>query len=155
LVERRIRPHEHFSRYWRDGVCDLRILVLEGEPMLAMLRVPTSGSGGKANLHQGGIGVAIDIASGLACRACLRGQTIERHPETGVELLGPRIPFWDRVVEVAVEAARSVPLGYLGVDIVIDEAQPLVLELNARPGLEIQNVNGVPLHEAHALRRAG
>jgi len=42
-----------------------------------------------------------------------------------------------------------VPLNYVGVDIVIDETDgPLILEINARPGLEIQNINGFGLGAA-------
>jgi predicted ATP-grasp superfamily ATP-dependent carboligase len=32
-------------------------------------------------------------------------------------------------------------LGYVGVDIVLDVSGPMVLEVNKRPGLEIQNTN--------------
>jgi glutathione synthase/RimK-type ligase-like ATP-grasp enzyme len=43
-------------------------------------------------------------------------------------------------------------LGYVGVDFVLDRNQgPLILELNARPGLAIQMANGNGLH--HRLRK--
>jgi alpha-L-glutamate ligase-like protein len=151
LVERRLSPHEVFAELWQAGVCDLRIIVLEGRPILAMLRVPTARSRGKANLHQGGIGVGIDISTGRTHRASLRGRSITHHPETGLHLIDRQLPSWGRVLEVAHAAASAVPLQYLGVDIVLDVAgTPLVLEMNARPGLEIQNVNGVSLADAVA-----
>lgn len=149
LVERRIWPHPDFRSFWSDGVCDLRVIVLEGKPVMAMLRVPTHRSNGKANLHQGGLGVAVDVGSGITRRASLKGEEITIHPETGFPLVGVRLPVWDQVLEVAQLAASAVPLGYLGVDLVIDDqARPLVLELNARPGLEIQNVNARSLDSA-------
>ncbi len=38
-------------------------------------------------------------------------------------------------------ASHAIPLGYIGVDICIDQTRgPLVLEVNGRPGIEIQNV---------------
>ncbi|HBZ98517.1 MAG TPA: alpha-L-glutamate ligase-like protein, partial [Pseudomonas sp.] len=40
-------------------VPDIRIIVLMGYPIMAMLRLPTRQSGGKANLHQGAIGVGV------------------------------------------------------------------------------------------------
>lgn len=142
LIERRIWPHPGFRDFWSDGVCDLRVIVLEGTPIMAMLRVPTRRSQGKANLHQGGLGVAVDVATGVTLRASLKGESIVTHPETGFRLVDVQLPVWDRVLNVARRAASSVPLGYLGVDLVIDHLErPLVLELNARPGLEIQNVN--------------
>ena len=146
LIERRIVPHELLHELWPDGVSDLRVIVLRDRPLLAMLRVPTHRSRGKANLHQGGIGVAVDIASGRTTRAVSGRVTLERHPESGVALIGRLIPSWSEVLELAMKAAASVPLGYLGVDIALDRTLgPLVLEINARPGLEIQNVNAIAL----------
>jgi len=143
FVEERVLPHEFFATLWADGLCDVRVITLEGEPLMCMVRVPTAESDGKANLHQGGLGIAVDLATGRTSRAVHRGRSIERHPETGLPLLGLELPCWAEVLEVARRAARSVPLGYLGVDVVCDRARgPLVLEINARPGLEIQNVNG-------------
>jgi len=121
--------------------------------VVSMIRVPTAQSGGRANLHQGGLGVAVDLVTGRTFRALHRGRTVERHPESGAPLVDLELPGWARVLEVAASAAHAVPLGYLGVDVVVDRTRgPLVLEINARPGLEIQNVVGEGL--ARALARA-
>lgn len=149
LVEERIVPHALYDAFWPDGVCDLRIIVLRGQPVLSMVRVPTRRSGGRANLHQGGIGVAIDIERGMTYRALSAGALVERHPESGEALLGRALPDWERCLEVALAAAASVPLGFLGVDICVDARWgPVILEINARPGLEIQNVCGQTLGDA-------
>jgi len=135
-------------------VCDLRIIVLKGVPIMSMVRVPTSRSGGKANLHQGGIGVAVELESGTTFRAISKGEIVDTHPESGVKMLGRKIPHWDACLDIAIRASKVVPLDYLGVDIVIDESLgPLILELNARPGLEIQNVNLKSLGEAMLEQR--
>lgn len=148
LVEERIEPHESLRELWPHGLPDIRVITLDGEPRVAMLRVPTSRSGGRANLHQGGVGVAVDLASGRMSRAVLAGAPIDRHPDSGRPLVGVVVPSWAAVVDLARRAARAVPLGYLGVDLVLDRsASPLVLELNVRPGLEIQNVHGRGLAE--------
>lgn len=149
LVEEKIVPHALFREFWGKGVCDLRIIYLEGRPVISMLRIPTTRSGGRANLHQGGIGVAVDLQTGRTTRAMSQGQTLTVHPETGIALLDRQIPAWDECVDVGRRACEAVPLGYLGVDIVIDDARgPLILEINARPGLEIQNVNHLTMGEA-------
>src|SRR3989338_4486573 len=46
------------------GLPDLRIVVFNLVPVMAMLRIPTAESAGKANVHLGGIGIGIDIANG-------------------------------------------------------------------------------------------
>ncbi len=154
FVEERIHPHRFFSGLWGDGLCDLRILTLRGTPVMSMIRVPTAESGGRANLHKGGLGIALDLESGRTTRAVYRGKSIEVHPESGMPLVGLQVPRWEEAIEVARRTAAAVPLGYLGIDVVVDaERGPLVLEINARPGLEIQNVNGSGL--APALARIG
>lgn len=154
FVEERVEPHPVFAALWADGLCDVRVLVLRGRPVQAMIRVPTAESGGRANLHQGGLGIAVDLGTGRTFRALHHGRAVAVHPDSGARLLGLDLPAWADVLDVARRAALAVPLGYLGVDVVLDRAAgPLVLEINARPGLEIQNVNGCGL--GVALARAG
>jgi len=154
FVERRVRPHPMFDQLWADGLCDLRVITLDTRPVMTMVRVPTRQSGGRANLHQGGLGLAVDLDSGRTVRALHRGRAISHHPETGAALLGLTIPSWPRILEVATRAAAAVPLGYLGCDVVVDaERGPLVLEINVRPGLEIQNVHGRGLGATMAAAR--
>jgi alpha-L-glutamate ligase-like protein len=146
FVEERIVPHPLFVEFYSGGVSDIRLIFLQGKCLMSMVRIPTKMSAGKANLHQGGIGVAVDIETGLTTRAVCKGQAVIDHPETGGRLVGRQLPDWAETMEVGRRAAACVPLGYIGVDIVIDAVRgPLVLELNARPGLEIQNINGRPL----------
>jgi len=142
MVEPRVFPHSIYADLWSDGLCDLRIITLDQRPVMAMVRVPTARSDGKANLHQGGIGLAVDLDTGRVNRAVCDKRSLTRHPDSGVPLVGLQLPLWSETLETACRAAAAVPLGFLGVDVVVDEALgPLVLEINARPGLEIQNVN--------------
>ncbi|MBI2567360.1 MAG: alpha-L-glutamate ligase-like protein [Candidatus Schekmanbacteria bacterium] len=123
-------------------VSDVRILVHRGVPVLAMTRAPTRVSGGRANLHQGAIGYGIDLADGRAVAAIFRNRPIGRHPDTGLPLEAFVVPRWAELLDIARRCAAAIPLGYLGVDIVLDRRHgPLVLELNARPGLAIQVAN--------------
>ena len=160
LIEECVHPHPFLFELWPGGLCDVRVLVLEGRALMAMARVPTERSRGRANLHQGGIGIAVDLETGVLERAVLDGCFIDTHPETGTALVGRALPNWGALLATAESAAQAVPLGYLGVDLTLDrEGNPLVIELNARPGLEIQNVVGLalghvlPAHEAFGGRR--
>ncbi|MBI2374684.1 MAG: hypothetical protein HYV07_11870 [Deltaproteobacteria bacterium] len=153
FVERRIVPHSFFTELWSDGLCDVRVITLESRPVMSMVRVPTHRSLGRANLHQGGIGLAVELGTGRTFRAVSMGKTLTHHPESGAALLGLDVPSFGEVLAVAGRAADAVPLKYLGVDVVVDRDRgPLILEINARPGLEIQNVNGVGL--GPSVRRA-
>src|SRR5690606_28440359 len=50
---------------------------------------------------------------------------------------------WDVILDISSRCYELTGLGYIGVDIVLDrDLGPLVLELNARPGLAIQIANG-------------
>lgn len=113
-----------------------------------MLHLPTDASDGRANLHQGALGAAVDLGSGRVTRALFEGREISEPPDTGETLVGFEARGWDEIVDAAEGCGEATGLGYLGVDLVVDEEiGPLVMEVNARPGLEIQNVTGVGLAE--------
>ncbi len=141
IIESRIVQHPEMQELSPLGLADVRVIMCDDQPVMSMTRVPTRQSEGRANLHQGALGVAIDIATGVTTNARFLGAPIERHPDSGIALVGRKLPFWPEVVELAHRAARAVPLKYLGVDISISPNGPQLLEINVRPGLEIQNVN--------------
>jgi alpha-L-glutamate ligase-like protein len=143
IFQQRVRLHPAFAAVAYQGIPDIRIILYRNEPAMAMLRLPTRASNGRANLHQGGIGTGIDLASGYTHHAVQRNRMVECHPDTGMPVIGMRVPYWPRVLELARRVAEAVGLGYIGVDIVVDEAEgPMLLEANARPGLAIQIANG-------------
>jgi len=141
IIEARVDQHKALTELSPFGLTDVRIIMCQHQPTLAMLRVPTKASDGKANLHQGALGVGIDIQKGCGIHATHHGEPIHQHPDTQVELLNFTLPFWDEIVETSCRAARCVPLKYLGVDLAIAIEKPLILEINVRPGIEIQNAN--------------
>jgi alpha-L-glutamate ligase-like protein len=142
LVQQRVRLHPDFAAFVHKGIPDVRVIVYRDEPAMAMLRLPTRASNGRANLHQGGIGVGVELETGVTHHAVQRNRFVARHPDTGVPLVGLRVPCWAEVLDLSRRVAAAVGLGYVGVDLVVDaEAGPLLLEANARPGLAIQIAN--------------
>jgi len=142
MVEYRVRFDPVFEHIAYKGVPDIRIIVFLGVPVMAMVRLPTRQSSGRANLHQGAIGVGIDIATGRTLGGVWKDREIFEHPDTGVGVGGLQIPGWDKLLEVAAGSCELTGLGYQGIDIVLDaDLGPLILELNARPGLAIQIAN--------------
>ena len=47
-----------------EGTPDIRVILYRGVPAMAMIRLPTTKSGGRANLHQGAVAAAIDLVDG-------------------------------------------------------------------------------------------
>ena len=148
MIETLVHFDPQFANLTYHGVPDIRVIVFMGYPVMAMTRLPTRMSHGKANLHQGAIGAGIDLASGRTFGGVSGNRLVEEHPDTGQRIEGFRVPHWDRIVEMSAHCYEAVGLGYLGVDIVLDrDLGPLILELNARPGLNIQLANRRGLRE--------
>lgn len=146
LAEYRVRPAKVLTDISYQGAPDIRIVMLYGYPVMAMLRAATRESDGRANLHQGALGIGIDLATGKTVRAVHHGRPLVMHPDLDVDLIGIQMPQWDKILDIAVTCQEMTGLGYLGVDLMIDETLgPLMIEVNARPGLAIQMANGVGL----------
>jgi alpha-L-glutamate ligase-like protein len=142
LIQQRVVPDPVLEKISYQGTADIRVIVYRDEPVMAMLRLPTRASGGRANLHQGAIGAGVDIATGVTHHAVLRDRKAERHPDTQECVIGFRVPYWADILEMSRRVSRAVQMGYIGVDIVLDRTRgPLLLEANARPGLAIQISN--------------
>jgi alpha-L-glutamate ligase-like protein len=142
MIEYRVKFDDVFGKISFKGVPDIRVIVLRGVPVFAMLRLPTAESDGKANLHRGGVGVGVNIATGLTMRAMQHDQLIELHPDTAHPLENVQAPYWDDILMMAARSYDVTGLGYIGVDVVLDrELGPLLLELNGRPGISIQIAN--------------
>ncbi len=146
VIENLIQFDDVFQGFSFEGVPDIRVIVFKGYPVMAMMRLSTSNSDGKANLHQGAVGVGIDISNGKALHAVQFNQPIYHHPDTDRALNELIVPHWTKLLTLAASAWEMTGLGYIGTDIVLDkEKGPMVLELNARPGLSIQIANGCGL----------
>lgn len=144
IFEERLNPHSSFRMLTNSGLPDVRVIVFKKVPVMAMLRVPTPESDGKANMELGAIAMGIDLGSGKTNGAALRSDYIKRLPN-GEKATGFQIPFWDEILLSVAKIQQFTNIGFLGVDLVITKSGVKVLELNARPGLKIQVANKRPL----------
>lgn len=150
IIEEMVSFSDRFKDYSFQGVPDVRVIVYKGYPAMAMMRLATKESGGRANLHQGAVGVGLDLKTGKAISAVQHNKPIQIHPDTGADLFTLKVPNWRTHLEIGAKGFEMTGLGYLGADIVLDkEYGPMMLELNARPGLAIQIANQKGL--MHAL----
>lgn len=146
MIEAMVQYDTVFTDYTYEGVPDLRLIVYKGFPVMAMLRCSTHASDGRANLHQGAIGVGIDIYTGNSLFAVQHNKPLSEHPDTGKRFDDLQIPHWQEILRLAAGCYEMTGLGYIGCDIVIDKQHgPMILELNARPGLAIQIASGLGL----------
>lgn len=154
FFEERVKILKLFKPLSFQGIPDIRIIIFNRVPIMAMIRIPTKESGGRANLHLGGIAVGIDIATGVTTSAIVQNKSMTRIryidyvPNTRLLLSGIKIPEWKRKLEIAIEAQMVSGLGFAGIDIAIDRDKgPMIFEINARPGLAIQSANQAPLKQ--------
>lgn len=151
LIEECIVAHPFFAEIYDEGVPDFRIITLKSKPIMAMLRMPTSKSDGKANLHQKGVGIGIAMDKGELTQVFDGKKYLDHHPDNATSIVGKKIPFWKEMMDLAIQVSEVFPLEYLGVDLVIDKDKgPQIMELNVRPGLGIQLVNQQGLEKAIA-----
>jgi alpha-L-glutamate ligase-like protein len=152
LIEYCVKFDSTFAEHAFRGVPDIRVIVYRGYPVMGMVRLPTRRSHGKANLHQGAVGAGIDLATGQTTHGVVGNSPVTEHPDSGATIAGLQIPQWEYLLQFAARCYDLTGLGYLGVDIVLDRDQgPMLLELNARPGLNIQIANRCGLRSRLAL----
>lgn len=142
MIEERITIHPKFRKLAVGGAPDVRVIVFNKIPVMAMLRLPTEESGGKANLHQGAIGLGIDMATGITTHGVYKNRQMKYFPDTNIKVNGITVPYWNKILLMAAKTQRISHLPYLSVDMLLDRDNgPVVLELNDQPGLSIQLAN--------------
>ena len=144
IFEEVLVPHPDFRRLTEVGLPDVRVIVFNRVPVLAMLRVPTDESDGKANMELGAYGMGIDLSTGKTTGAAYHSQFLKKLPN-GEPTVGFEIPFWDEILLSAARIQHTTGIGFLGCDFVVTSSGVKVLEVNARPGLKIQVANRTPL----------
>lgn len=143
LIEEMITAHPGIAKYSYAGTPDIRVIVFNSVPVMAMARIPTKESSGKANLDKGAIGLGIDIATGISTYGLSgKSQKITHFPGTKKKVNGIIIPHWEKTLEIAVQAANAAGYNYMGADLFISaDKGPMIVELNGFPGLSIQLAN--------------
>lgn len=164
-IEERVRVHPVFEKYSYHGTPDIRVIVFNRVPVMSYVRLPTEESGGRANLFQGAAAVGIDIATGITTYGVHHAKPTEFFPGTRRKLANIQIPQWEEILETAIKASEAIGLGYMASDIVLQPlvenhksqmtnsqileqgSVPMILEVNAQPGLKIQIANRAGLKE--------
>lgn len=143
LIEERIPIHPALEEYAQLGTPDIRVIVYHRIPVMAMARIPTEASGGRANLDLGAIGVGIDMGTGKTLYGVSgKKKLIRSFPHNQMPVGGIQIPNWSEVLSTAVRAANATGLEFCGTDIFLHPSKgPMIAEINSFPGLSVQIAN--------------
>ena len=142
IIEQRIVRHPVFEAVAVDGTPDIRIVLYRCVPVIGHGAAPHTGVARPGQSAPRGRGRRIHLESGRTCGGVCKDRAVSVHPDTGRPVAGLDIPGWHNLLIAAMKLADGLEMGYLGVDFVLDAAAgPVVLEANARPGLNIQVAN--------------
>ncbi len=141
IIEKKIVITDEVQILGTFGLPDVRVIVFNMVPVMAMLRIPTKESWWKANIHGGACAAGIDIGTGKLTYITQHSQIVKSVPGIG-DVRGLVLPDWDKMLEMSVRVQKETNIGYLGCDIVMDDSEwPLLLEINIRPWIAIQIAN--------------
>lgn len=146
FFEQRLEAPSPFDKMSYKGLPDIRVVVHNLIPVMAMMRLSTEESQGKANVHMGGIAVGIDLAKGEMTYITQYGKKIDSIPGYG-NVTGTKMPHWNEILLIASRVQQITNLGFAAVDITLDKSGPVLLEVNARAGLAVQIANMAPLRK--------
>jgi hypothetical protein len=141
-------PHPDLAGVTAGALPTTRILTCldtsdEPDVMAAMIRMSFGKNRTVDNLHAGGIGALVDVATGSLSKASNLGSDarlgwFSQHPDTGQPIEGKIIPFWEEAKAAAVNAHRHFgDRVVVGWDIAILEDGPIFIEGNGNPDLDI------------------
>lgn len=143
MIEEKLIPPVFFTDLAEKGLPDIRVIYFHDIAIGAMIRIPTEKSDGKANLSLGAFAGDIDLETGE-----IKGVYNKFGKSVDHISIGNIMPQWENLLEVGRKAVEASGLGYAGADIVYDQEKgPIIMELNARPGLMIQNITGINLRK--------
>lgn len=148
IVEECLVQHPDISKLAPSSVNTIRVVTISNkgndemdesgfsDVVYARLRI----GGGDSivdNFSSGGMVAGIDMETGIVVTpgTDMMGNIYQKHPKTGIDIKGFKIPQFERVIELVKEGCKkSLVSGYIGWDIAICEDGPQLIEANGIPG---------------------
>lgn len=146
LVEDVAEQHHLLNEVYPHSVNTLRIVTLNKKVVTAYLRIGNHGNV-VDNFNHGGMVTAIDVDTGMINYPAIDKDTnvFEVHPETNYKIVGIKIPMWDKVKQICIDACDVVPeVGYIAWDVCLGEKKPCLIEGNDFPGHDLYEL---PVHK--------
>lgn len=95
------------------------------------------------NFHSGGVGVLVDVEKGCLVGKAINKANVESDvtPRTKIKVDGYKIPMWNEVKKLALEAALvNDKVNIVGWDVALSNKGPLLIEGNRGPGWDLPQV---------------
>ena len=148
FLEEVVKQHKELNKLCPTSCNTIRIMTFNnnGNPEIlwAGLRIG-NGINSVDNFHAGGMATEIDLDTGKLKMPALDKSLNEftHHPTTNVKIEGFKIPYFEEVKEMVLEASlESDKILLVGWDVAITDEGPLVIEGNRRPGFDVVQVAG-------------
>jgi len=149
LVQECLINHPELEQLTAGALSTLRMYTFanergEMEHIFSMFKMSQDPEAVVDNIHRGGLAASVDPVTGLLGRATDSGKLartgwLDRHPVTGAQILGLRLPFWRQALDLALLAHQKLPAAYvIGWDVAITENGPVIVEGNKAPDIEIE-----------------
>lgn len=142
IIEERLAPSRKIIFKHSVGLPDIRVFCVNFKPVMAMMRYSIKKTKGRANLSLGAIGLAIEIETGKISNVHVKKGALKMTTKDLGIPFDFVFPKWKEILSISIKASKISGLVICGIDVILDaNDQVLVLEINGRPGIEIQNVN--------------
>ena len=145
LVEDVAKQNKEISKIYPESVNTVRIVTLNKKVVAAFIRFGNLGNV-VDNFNHDGMVTTINIETGIVEYPALdkKKNIYEIHPYTNEKIIGLKIPMWDKVKELCIEACDVTPeIGYIGWDVCVGEKEPCLIEGNDFPGHDLYQL---PIH---------
>ncbi|ALS98174.1 hypothetical protein AT746_07825 [Lacimicrobium alkaliphilum] len=154
LIEHYLVQHSVMADFNPDSVNTLRIWVKqthgEAQVLGVILRIGRRHAV-VDNASQGGFIARVNMMTGQLQRAMtteLLPVEFDTHPDSGVQLTGRQLPYWDECLALARKTLSVFPHSrFAGLDMAISKTGPVIIELNLEPDKVTARNFGLPLKQ--------
>lgn len=145
LVEQVAEQHEDINNVYPYAVNTVRVVTLNKKVVAAFIRFGNH-KNVVDNFNHGGMVTTINIESGVVEFPAIdkSGNVFTKHPMTNKEIVGLKIPMWNKIKKLCIDACSITPeIGYIGWDVCVGPKKPFLIEGNDFPGHDLYQL---PVH---------
>ncbi len=140
LVEDVIKQNKELDKLYSNSVNSLRVMTFlddKGEVHILNTILKIGNNAKVDNFSSGGMYTFVNKKGEVFVPAIdEEGKIYEKHPISGVKIVGFKVPMYEKIEKLVSEASKLVPtIRYVGWDIAITDNSLLLIEGNEYPGI--------------------